>query len=206
MVAPVGLLAACGGTTTTPPTTGGGGTTATTGSGLNFPAVADLKMAFTEIQSDENDHVTFLQTAIKGAGGTARPKPTFKPLLQPDINTFAATSMVLENVGVGAYLFGAANIKSGAVLLAAASILTIEARHAGFLDVLEGKPISANGPRDKALTLKEILDAATPFVTSLNGGPDPSMLKNDLDILNFALLLEFLESEFYNMNVPKFFP
>ncbi|MBF6589080.1 MAG: ferritin-like domain-containing protein [Ktedonobacterales bacterium] len=52
----------------------------------------------------------------------------------------------------------------------------------------------------------DIVAAASPFIASLNGGADPSKpLSNDLDILNFALLLEFLEADFYNANVPKFF-
>jgi hypothetical protein len=45
-----------------------------------------------------------------------------------------------------------------------------------------------------------------PFIASLNGGPDPTKpLRNDTDILNFALLLEYLEASFYNANVPKFY-
>ena len=31
-------------------------------------------------------------------------------------------------------------------------------------------------------------------------------LVNDIAILNFALALELLELDFYNINVPKFFP
>jgi hypothetical protein len=158
---------------------------------------------FVEIQNDENGHVTFLQQAL---GSNARPKPTFKGLDAPDIQTFAKDSMTFENVGVGAYLMAAPAISSKDYLKAAGSILTIEARHAGFLDVLLGAPISANGAFDKPLSQADIVTAVTPFVASLNGGPDPSKtLANDTDILNFALLLEFLEAEFYNTNVPKFF-
>lgn len=169
----------------------------------SLKAVGDNKAAFQEIQSDENAHVTFLTGALKSA---ARPKPTFQNLAQSDISSFAMVSKALENVGVGAYLMAAPAVSSKDILAAAGSILTIEARHAGFLDVLLGAPISANGAFDKPMTQADIVAAATPFIANLNGGPDPSKpLTNDVDILNFALLLEYLEAEFYNTNVPKFF-
>ena|SRR5579872_4738023 len=158
---------------------------------------------FVEIQNDENAHVQFLTQAL---GSNARPKPSFQGLTAPDIQTFAKDSMTFENVGVGAYLMAAPAISSKDNLKAAGSILTIEARHAGFLDVLLGAPISANGAFDKPISQSDIVSAVSPFIASLNGGPDPSgTLSNDTDILNFALLLEYLESTFYNINVPKFF-
>src|SRR5581483_158634 len=62
MIAPLGLLAACGSQTTT---TGSGGNTPTTGktststapAGLAIPALSDNKSAFTEIMNDETAHV-----------------------------------------------------------------------------------------------------------------------------------------------------
>lgn len=200
-VGPVALLAACGASSKP----AAKATTAVSGMTLaSLKAVGDNKSAFQEIQSDENAHVTFLTGALKSA---ARPKPTFQNLAQADINSFATVSKALENVGVGAYLMAAPAISNKDYLAAAGSILTIEARHAGFLDVLLGAPISANGAFDKPMTQADIVAAASPFIASLNGGPDPSKaLANDADILNFALLLEYLEAEFYNTNVSKFFP
>lgn len=200
-VGPVALLAACG--ISSKPAASA--TTAVSGMTLaSLKAVGDNKAAFQEIQSDENAHVSFLTGALKSA---ARPKPTFQNLTQADINSFAMVSKALENVGVGAYLMAAPAVSNKDYLAAAGSILTIEARHAGFLDVLLGTPISANGAFDKPMTQADIVAAASPFIASLNGGPDPSKaLANDVDILNFALLLEYLEAEFYNANVPKFFP
>ncbi len=203
-----GLLAACGATTTTG--SASSPTMSTTPAmktrTLALASLADSSAAFNEIMQDENEHVTFLQQALTKAGAKPRPKPTFKGLEQADLQSFATLSQAFENVGVGAYLMAAPAISTRAYLAAAGSILTIEARHAGFLDALLSKPLSANGAFDKPLTQAEIVKAVSPFIASLNGGPDPSaMLKNDADILNFALLLEFLEAEFYNMNVPKFF-
>ncbi len=209
--ASVGLLAACGSQTTT---TGSTHTTTTSNTPtsttapvvLALPELSDTKSAFTEIMNDETAHVTFLQGALRKAGVPVRPKPTFKGLAQADLNSFASLSQVFENVGVGAYLMAAPAITAKAYLAAAGSILTIEARHAGFLDVLLGKPVSANGAFDKPIMQADIVKDVSPFIDSLNGGQDPSAsLKNDADILNFALLLEYLEAEFYTTNVPTLF-
>ncbi len=162
--------------------------------------------AFHEIQQDENAHVAFLISALKGAGATPRPKPTFKGLTQKSLDGFTDLARTFENVGVGAYLLAAPAISNKAYLSAAASILTIEARHAGYLDAMSGKPLSPNGAFDKSIPQSQIVSDVSPFIVSLNGGSDPSMpLMNDVDILNFALLLEYLEAQFYNANVPLFY-
>lgn len=171
--------------------------------GVEFPHRGSVASAFVEIQSDENAHVKFLQNAL---GSGARPKPTFKGLQSQTLNSFYTLSKVFENTGVGAYLMAAPAISSKDYLAAAGSILTIEARHAGFLDFLQAGPLGPNGAFDKPIMQADIVSAVSPFIASLNGGSDPAgKLGSDADILNFALLLEFLEAEFYNINVPKFF-
>jgi hypothetical protein len=172
---------------------------------------------FQAIQAHENAHVAYLIDAISEAGGTPRPKPSFVNLTQPDLVTFAHTSQALENVGVGAYLGAAPYIAEHAYVGAAGSILAIEARHAGYLDVLLDQIMTYNingkAPSfEMPLTAAKVVEHAGPFITSLNGGPpltystDPADLgpANDIMILNFALALEYLESTFYNINVPIF--
>ena len=200
-VVPTTLIAACA----TPPSQTGTPPSPTNPATapLAFRSLSESQQAFQEIMNNENQHVTFLQSALKSA---ARPKPTFKNLSQKDLTSFATLSQAFENVGVGAYLMAAPAIKDKGILAAAGSILTVEARHAGFLDALLQKPLSPNGAFDKPMSQTDIVSAASPFIASLNGGPDPSApLASDADILNFALLLEFLEAEFYNTNVPKLF-
>lgn len=159
--------------------------------------------AFEEIMKDEDAHVSFLKSAL---GSYARPKPSFKGLEQEDVHHFIKLSQAFENVGVGAYLLAAPSISNKGYLAAAGSILTIEARHAGYLDALVGSPLSPNGAFDKPIPQATIVAAVAPFIKSLNGGSDPSKpLQNDIDILNFALLLEYLEATFYDINVPMFY-
>jgi hypothetical protein len=174
----------------------------------------DESQNFKDIQGHENAHVAFLLDAL---GKEARPKPTFKDLRQKNIDDFVDVSQALENTGVGAYLGAAPVIYNRDYLAAAGSIALIEARHAGFLNVLQGDPITgdaldlkSNNNFETALTVDQVVAAAGAFIASLNGGPPVSYSStpsadNDLDILNFAVALEFLEAEFYNINVPIFF-
>ena len=165
-----------------------------------------IKNAFKEMMDDEAQHVSFFQTALKRAGVTPRPKPTFKGLAQTELDDFIAMSCMLENAGVGAFLMAMPAISDTSATAAAASIVTIEARHAGFLNALVGKPLSPNGAFDVPISHPEIVNAVSPFIESLNGGPNPAdALDNDTVILNFALLLEHLEAEFYSINVPNLF-
>jgi Ferritin-like domain len=173
--------------------------TVSAASSMNLSA----SQAFHEIRSDEDAHVSYLKQAL---GSAARPKPSFKGLAQSNVSSFVKLSQVFENVGVGAYLLAAPAISSKATLAAAGSILTIEARHAGYLDSLIGVALSPNGAFDKPIPQATIVKDVMPFIASLNGGPDPSKpLQNDVDILNFALLLEYLEATYYDINVPKFY-
>jgi hypothetical protein len=170
-------------------------------------------MEFKQIQADENNHVTFLKTAL---GANARPEPTFQGLNMPNLVTFAETAMALENTGTGAYLGAAPYIYNPDYLVAAAMILPIEARHASYLNVLLNNNLLLNSlgevpgnSLEVPLTLDQVVAKASPFVASLNGGPPLSFsttpsAANDIAILNFALALEYLESSFYNLNVPIF--
>lgn len=164
------------------------------------------------VQRHENDHVAFLVGAL---GNAARPKPTFQNLQTTKILQFLTVSRALENTGVGAYLGAVPAIFSKDYLAAAGSIAQIEARHAGFFNSLTSRPMTENvfGAEqsfERPLTIAEVVSQAGPFIASLNGGPPltfsstPSAA-NDIDILNFALALEYLEAEFYNINVPLFY-
>ena len=111
------------------------------------------------VTADERAHVTFLKSAL-GSKAVKSPKFDFKGTTG-DEAMFAATAQVLENTGVHAYLGQAGNIKTPAYLGAAASIVTIEARHAGAIGLINAKGggIAPSGAFDKPLTASQILNA-----------------------------------------------
>lgn len=170
---------------------------------------AQTRGNFRDIQRHENEHVAFLVSAL---GSSARPKPTFQNLEQRNVRSFFQVSQDLENTGCGAYLGAAPYILSREILAAAGSIALIEGRHAGWVNTLVNDPITLNvfnqeQSFEMPLTADQVVELAGPFVASLNGGPPLSYsttpsAANDVAILNFALALEYLEAEFYNVNVP----
>ena len=174
-----------------------------------------LRFHFHSIKDHENAHVAAL---LKALGKDARPKPTFHNITMANVTAFTATSQVLENTGVGAYLAALPYINDPAYVAAAGSIALIEARHAGFLNALEEDPLTGhasdltdNEEFESTLTIDQVLSGASTFIRSLNGGDAPTFATsksdaNDTDILNFALLLEYLEADFYNINVRRFYP
>lgn len=114
------------------------------------------------VSAHETTHVKYLQKAL-GKAAVKSPKFDFKDTTT-DEEKFKATAFALENTGVKAYAGQATNIKQAAVVKAAVSILTIEARHAAAIAAILGKipgkdGITPDGAFDKALSKKAILAA-----------------------------------------------
>jgi Ferritin-like domain len=124
-------------------------------------AITDPKTAtFLEVTThDERKHVAFLKKAL-GNIAVKEPKFNFHGTTA-DQATFQKTAYVLENTGVHAYLGQAPNIKDAKILLAAASIVTIEARHSGAIGSIINKAINPNGAFDNGLPASAILTAVT---------------------------------------------
>jgi hypothetical protein len=81
----------------------------------------------------------------------------------------AATARLVENVGVGAYLGAASLVTNPVLLTAAASILTVEARHQTILNVLGGAT-SIPQAFDIALSPPQVLAIASGFISGCDVG------------------------------------
>ena len=125
---------------------------------------------FAEIVAEhETTHVVALQKTIKSLGGNPVNKPKFDfKGTNKEQKSFIDTALVLENTGVHAYLGQAGKLQSKALLAAAASIVTVEARHAAAIAVIkDNKPysdgtktsITPDGAFDVGFSKKKILRA-----------------------------------------------
>ena len=118
---------------------------------------------FAEVVSGhEREHVKLLRGAL---GAKARPIPRFgfgKAVSSP--GRFAATALQLEDLGVAAYNGQAANLRRDA-LIAAARIVSVDARHAAWIRAIQGRP-PARQATDPSSSRPEVLAAvkATGFV------------------------------------------
>lgn len=130
-----------------------------------FKGNSYMSQVIRTLRFDEESHVNGLTAAIKGAG--------YKPVgaamsykfgnVMANKKSFLTFAAKLEDTGVHAYLGQAPNIKTPAILLTAASIVTVEARHAGAIrSFLHQNP--TDGPFDKGLTKTQILGMVGPLV------------------------------------------
>ncbi|KAF8632020.1 hypothetical protein AX17_004963 [Amanita inopinata Kibby_2008] len=119
---------------------------------------------FITIRDDEKAHSTALEAVIKSLRATPIRNCSFNfDAVLTDAATMAATARVIENVGVGAYLGAAHLISDPALLTAAGSILTVEARHQTVLNILSGTGTAIPAAFDIALSPPEVLALAGPL-------------------------------------------
>ncbi|KAK7696598.1 hypothetical protein QCA50_001256 [Cerrena zonata] len=125
---------------------------------------------FQSIQIDESIHTTVLTQTIVDQGGQPLTSCQFNfDSILTDVTVMAANARVVENLGVAAYL-GAARLVSDPVLLtAAASILTVEARHQTVLNILNAGSAIPSG-FDIPFTPSEVLAIASQFISGCDLG------------------------------------
>jgi len=136
----------------------------------------------TSIHLDESTHETFLEQALMDNGATPLMCDFDFSSALTDVATMAATARVVEMVGVSAYLGGATLIDDPLILDAAASILTVEARHSLLLNLMSGEGSALPQAFDIPFTPQEVLSIAGGFIKgSCDTGLTPT---NPLSLTN----------------------
>jgi len=128
-----------------------------------FSSSQMVTQILTQIQLDETTHIAALQGGISAFGQSPLTCNFNLDNALTDVNTMADTARILEFAGVSAFL-GAAHLLPSDLVDAAATILTIEARHSTLLNVFSGQGSSIPSPFDFGLTPEEILGIAGGFI------------------------------------------
>jgi hypothetical protein len=117
----------------------------------------------TAIRDHEGVHVKTLTGVVDTLGGTPVEEATYDFGYGSDPKKFLATARALENTGVMAYDGAIRYLKSVDLVTAAASIAAVEARHASYLNLVNGRtpfPAAFEQAKSKA----QILKVAGPFI------------------------------------------
>jgi rubrerythrin len=122
----------------------------------------EVKKALQEIAAHENAHVEQLTQTLEQLEGPAPEAPTLSMPGGLDERSLLSLAIRLEDTGVGAYNGAAPLIESSDLLIAAGSIVHVEARHAAALRELAGDE-PAPEAFDRALTEDDVRAAVEPF-------------------------------------------
>lgn len=118
------------------------------------------------IRDHEQAHVETLTQVISDLGG--------EPVAEAEYNfsdafastgAFLATAQTFENLGVSAYDGAGQFLSNPDLLTAAGTIVAVEARHAAYLNLLNGT-LPFPQATESTLTPDEVLEAAGPFIAS----------------------------------------
>ncbi|KAG8904788.1 hypothetical protein FRB99_001177 [Tulasnella sp. 403] len=121
-----------------------------------------VRNRFVQIAKHEASHVATLQTAL---GDQAVPPCEYSfPYYDPA--SFVTLSMILENVGVAAYLGATSSITDPTHLSVLASVLSSESRHAAWVSSAVGKQSAWNQALDIGLGISQISSIAAAFISS----------------------------------------
>jgi hypothetical protein len=131
------------------------------------------------IAAHELAHVKFLQDTIRSIDSSVTPVPacTYNFGTINNVNDFLDLAVALEDTGVAAYDGAITAFTSEGLRQGAATIATVEARHAAWLRTITG---ATNGPFpanfDATLTPAQVLSTqhAGAFISSCPGNYDPT--------------------------------
>ena len=120
---------------------------------------------FVRIRNHEKTHVDTLVSVIKSLGGKPVPDSEYDFGIT-SVASAVSTARVLENTGVSAYDGAIAYIRRPALQTAGATIATVEARHAAYLNLLNREvpfPAAFDEPKAPRAVCELVADA---FITS----------------------------------------
>ena len=125
----------------------------------------DLKRVPRQLGAVERAHVTAIKAAL-GQAAVKRPAFDFQGVTE-DQTKFLKTAVAFEDLAAAAYKAQAARIKSPALLAAAISIHSVEARHAAWMRFLAGVTPAAT-PFDEGKPIPEVkaIVASTHFIVA----------------------------------------
>jgi hypothetical protein len=170
-----------------------------------------------EIMNDEADHVRVIQNLLDDPDNPLpvpirkTPKLDMAELTQPTFDDFLDAAAAFENTGSGLYHGALLNItQTQEYFPVAAGLASVESRHAAWLNALLGDAlvpgfVPVEAPIDQTTTLARV----APFVKDKRStfpSFDTSKVSdaNNFFVLDFVLFLEYIESAFYAINVPRF--
>lgn len=115
-----------------------------------------------DIRDHEVAHVATIESVVQSLGGTPVTGGEFTfPYTDP--RSFLRVAQILENTGVSAYDGAVALLRLPQLQTASATIATVEARHAAYLNLVNGDspfPAATDTPRSPG----DIVAAIQPFV------------------------------------------
>lgn len=127
---------------------------------------ASIDSFLAAIRDHELAHVETLTQVITDLGGEPVAEATYDfGDAYTDPAAFLATAMALENTGVSAYDGAGQYIDDPDLLTAAGSIVAVEARHASYLNLLNGM-LPFPDAFETPLTQDEVLAIAGPFIAA----------------------------------------
>ena len=170
-----------------------------------------------EVLEDELQHVAIVQNLLDDPDNPL-PVPIRKPpnfnlqrLIQPNLTAFLETASVFENTGSGLYGGALLNIEQTQEYFpTAVGLATVEARHASWLNSLLGQSLvpdfaPVEAPISQSITLSRLAEFVTdPRSTFPAFDTTVATDANGFFVLDFILFLEYIESTFYALNVPRF--
>ncbi len=161
---------------------------------------------FNVIASNEQIHAAALRAVITARGGTPYPNCTYSfPVVT--VADYIRVAMILENTGVMAYDGAVNGLADTALQQVAATIATVEARHAAFLNLLAGaSPFPTTN--DTALAPATIVAAASayqtcPFTITLPATPTVLQIPAAVGVRGDPSFVGFLGQKFQLHGIPN---